>query len=95
MRFFRQAGRFSGTKFSDGTDFVIGKLLQVETTHILAFYPMQAVYLIGFSIFLNGLIAGYYAYSAFQKALRPHKIRRIAAALAFGFLAVLLGWFIH
>ncbi|MFC5407842.1 hypothetical protein ACFPMF_00880 [Larkinella bovis] len=52
---------------------------------------MQAVYLIRFSLVLYGLVAGYYAYTAFQKALKPHKMRRLLAAFAIVFVAVLLG----
>lgn len=54
---------------------------------------MQAIHFIGVSIFLYGLVGGYYAYSAFQNSVEPpHKIRRLVVALVFGFVAILLGW---
>ncbi|GAB3898246.1 hypothetical protein GCM10028803_17390 [Larkinella knui] len=54
---------------------------------------MQGIYFIGVSVFLYGFVAGYYAYSAFQKSPRPlHKTRRLVAALVIGFVAILLGW---
>ncbi|GAB3269856.1 hypothetical protein GCM10027347_40140 [Larkinella harenae] len=52
---------------------------------------MQAIHFIGFSIFMYGLVAGYYAYSAFKKVQNtPRKMRRLGMALAIGFVAVLL-----
>ena len=56
--------------------------------------PMKAIYPIGFSVFLYGLIAGYYAYSAIHNSAKsPDKVRRrLLAALVFGFGAILLGW---
>jgi fluoride ion exporter CrcB/FEX len=54
---------------------------------------MQTIYFIGVSVFLYGFVAGYFAYSAFQKSTNPlHKIRRLVAALLIGFVAILLGW---
>lgn len=52
---------------------------------------MQALYFIGFSVFMYGLVASYYAYSAFQNTLNPPlKMRRLGLAIIVGFVAILL-----